>query len=89
MRVRILGMFESPIPGDPENESVVFEGSVGTGRIRVETNRYHRLEIVIAAEGEVDGVLLEADPILCSDCQAEVDEVDVVCSDCEGIRRGD
>jgi hypothetical protein len=87
MQVKIVGIWEGPVPDEPESEVVVFEGSCKAGRMMIETNRYHRLEVVLTAEPE--GELLEAEPILCGVCQAEVNEVDVVCSDCEGARRGD
>jgi len=83
VKVKIVGIFESPVAGDGDAEVVVFEGAVGVGKIRVETNRYHRLEIELTAEPE--GVLLESDAVVCRVCKNEIDDLDgIVCVDCEG-----
>ncbi len=87
MKVMILGIFESPVEGDPDNEALIFEGSCKVGKLTIETNRYHRLEIVLSAEPE--GELLETEAVRCRVCDNEIQDFNAVCTDCEGDEHRD
>ncbi len=89
MKVKILGIFESPVEGDPDSEVVVFEGSCKVGRLTIETNRYHRLEIVLDAEPEMDPYVAVAGPVICRVCKNEIEDCNAICTDCEGDVRDD
>lgn len=97
MKVKILGIFESPVDGDPDSEVVIFDGACKVGKMEVESNRYHRLEIFLEAEPLDDDEPRKGSsadrrrcpPVRCRVCDNEIEDCNAICTDCEGDVRDD